>query len=539
MLLEELIEQRKKVKKQMAATNDPFMQMVFNGAQLAIKISANSIYGFTGAAGTLPLPAIAASVTAFGRTGLDITKEIVELLFVPTAWLDKNTNDFPWPPECAAYRKMLDQKPDQVGRRMRYMQLLLQKSPTVYKALLDVQSKLTRPAKVIYGDTDSTFVDFGIEDIATNFKVSQVACDVCNVFFLKPMKLEFEKTYKYFLLVMKKRYSGSKFEAPNAHKMKSFETRGLANVKRDVSELCASTMAKVLEFLVLEGSIEKAIAYVKYVIQALLRNEIDFRLLVLSKNIGKSDYKTKTVQQAVADKIAKRDKGQALKAGDRAVFVIVQGLAKDAKSEKAEEPLFAIENNVPIGVDHYLEELESNLTPIFALIMKKPSELFHGAHARTRVLPSLPPSGPLAKSMIRYGKCYGCHAQIAPNTMICKDCTSNKAELFYQFMEQDYIPAEQFCTQVWQFCHRCKSDRCVGTADRLSSSSSFKSARISTRIPTRTSSRNKQNQIADIEDLATSLSPALLCANNACPLFYARASAKHKFRTKRIELNSF
>ena len=56
-----------------------FERAVQNGRQLALKVSANSVYGFTGAnVGQLPCLAIAASVTSYGRMLLERTKEHVE-----------------------------------------------------------------------------------------------------------------------------------------------------------------------------------------------------------------------------------------------------------------------------------------------------------------------------------------------------------------------------------------------------------------------------------------------------------------------------
>ena len=52
---------------------------VLDGRQLALKISANSVYGFTGAqVGKLPCLEISQSVTSFGRTMIAFTKEQVE-----------------------------------------------------------------------------------------------------------------------------------------------------------------------------------------------------------------------------------------------------------------------------------------------------------------------------------------------------------------------------------------------------------------------------------------------------------------------------
>merc|ERR1712187_381239 len=78
-ILEELLAARKKAKREMAEATDPLTKSVLNGRQLALKISANSVYGFTGATvGVLPCLEISSSVTAFGRTMIDDTKKQVE-----------------------------------------------------------------------------------------------------------------------------------------------------------------------------------------------------------------------------------------------------------------------------------------------------------------------------------------------------------------------------------------------------------------------------------------------------------------------------
>lgn len=55
---------------------------MLDGRQLALKISANSVYGFTGAqVGKLPCLEISQSVTAFGRQMIEFTKNEVENKF--------------------------------------------------------------------------------------------------------------------------------------------------------------------------------------------------------------------------------------------------------------------------------------------------------------------------------------------------------------------------------------------------------------------------------------------------------------------------
>jgi hypothetical protein len=79
VILNELAVFRKKAKKLMAAAEGTPMEAVYNGQQLAYKISMNSIYGFTGASkGMLPCVAIASTVTMRGRQMIEETKNYVE-----------------------------------------------------------------------------------------------------------------------------------------------------------------------------------------------------------------------------------------------------------------------------------------------------------------------------------------------------------------------------------------------------------------------------------------------------------------------------
>merc|ERR1719211_120395 len=83
-ILEHLLTERRKVKKMMkelvkTGKKDSMLYAVYNGRQLALKISANSVYGFTGATvGALPCLEISSSVTGFGRGMIDETKRQVE-----------------------------------------------------------------------------------------------------------------------------------------------------------------------------------------------------------------------------------------------------------------------------------------------------------------------------------------------------------------------------------------------------------------------------------------------------------------------------
>jgi DNA polymerase delta subunit 1 len=97
-ILNELAAFRKKAKKDMAAAEGTPLEAVYNGRQLAYKISMNSVYGFTGATkGMLPLVAIASTVTMRGRQMIDETKTYVEEHF-PGAHVRYGDSVMPWTP---------------------------------------------------------------------------------------------------------------------------------------------------------------------------------------------------------------------------------------------------------------------------------------------------------------------------------------------------------------------------------------------------------------------------------------------------------
>lgn len=96
-LLEKLIMQRKEVRKKMKTEKDAFKIMVMNGFQLALKVSANSIYGFL-TAQTLQCEPIGACVTALGREMIKQTKSFSDHNFsevVQTIYGDSVLGDTP------------------------------------------------------------------------------------------------------------------------------------------------------------------------------------------------------------------------------------------------------------------------------------------------------------------------------------------------------------------------------------------------------------------------------------------------------------
>lgn len=108
---------------------------------------------------------------------------------------------------------------------------------------------MTKDAVVIYGDTDSVMVDFGVESIAEAMRLGAHAAEFISKTFKPPIKLEFEKVYCPYLLVQKKRYAGLHFTKADVHD--KIDTKGLETVRRDNCQLVGNVMSTCLELLLI------------------------------------------------------------------------------------------------------------------------------------------------------------------------------------------------------------------------------------------------------------------------------------------------
>ena len=313
-ILIELKQFRKQAKKDMAATTGA-LQAMYNGKQLAYKISMNSVYGFTGASkGILPCVNIASTVTTKGRSMIDQTKEYVE-------------KNFP-------------------GSRVRY------------------------------GDTDSVMVEFdvgdrkGIEAVEYSWEIGERAAEECTALFKKPNNLELEKVYWPYFLYSKKRYAAKLWTQGKDGKMNMdyIDVKGLQLVRRDntahVREVCKELLDVVLESSDTEPP--KALALQRAL--ELIEGDVPNEKLTLSQGLSDS-YKVKgnsvsinspgivDINQAhvqVVRKMRERQPGSEPQSGDRVPYILVKTEDPKAKAfEKSEDPKYAKDNNVPVDYEYY------------------------------------------------------------------------------------------------------------------------------------------------------------------------------------------
>jgi DNA polymerase delta subunit 1 len=379
-----------------------FKYAVYDGRQLALKVSANSVYGFTGAqVGQLPCLEISSTVTAYGRQMIESTKAQVE----------------------AHYSTANGKEHDAV---------------------------------VVYGDTDSVMIKFGTADLKEAMAMGQEAADMVTRSFIKPIKLEFEKVYYPYLLMNKKRYAGLLWTKPEKHDY--MDMKGIETARRDNCALTRDIVDTSLRAILINKDVETAIAYIKMQISNLLQNKIDMSKLVITKALTRTadNYANKQAHVELAARIKKRDPGMAPAIGDRVPYVMIKGAVGAKAYEKAEDPVYVLENNVPIDATWYLEhQLSEPIKRLFEPILPdNVQSLLEGAHTR-KISKATPTMGGLMKFAKVTLRCLGCKTAIddgqtacGGQTAVCHNCYGKMAAVYMTALS-NYAE----CERVWWLTH--------------------------------------------------------------------------------------
>ncbi|RWS01117.1 uncharacterized protein B4U79_12154 [Dinothrombium tinctorium] len=303
-ILESLVDRRKYVKNLLKNEQDKVKKQILDSRQLALKITANSVYGFTGAQnGMLPCLSISRSVTTYGQKMLRKTKYEIE---------------------------------------------------TKYKQ-----------CKVIYGDTDSVMIKFETfsefkdkyQLLSEVMRISKEQAEYVSSKFRKPIQLDFEKVYYPYLLINKKRYAGLLYTKPE--KPDKLDCKGLEIVRRDNCKLVPELLKEVLDLIFMKQNVQGAIEYAKNIFDQLKNYTLPIEKLIISKQLSKLNYKAKQPHIELANKIEKRNPGSGPKLGDRVPYVIINTGKCDKNErlyEKAEDPEYVIKNKLKPDISYYINK---------------------------------------------------------------------------------------------------------------------------------------------------------------------------------------
>jgi DNA polymerase elongation subunit (family B) len=218
-------------------------------------------------------------------------------------------------------------------------------------------------------NTDSLFIKFkpvnefgkklyGLDAIYHSMMLCTEGAYLISKNLRKPHNLAFEKTIYPFLLPSKKRYHGHYYEEYGIDKF-DIKSMGLELKRRDNAPIVKIVLGKMIDIIMFEQNFEKALWYVYNTCVDILNGKYPIENFIVSKTLN-NFYKNpqQIAHKVLADRVAKRDPGQAFSTNDRVPYVsIVVHESKNVKllqGDKIEIPSYVIKNKLKIDYKHYI-----------------------------------------------------------------------------------------------------------------------------------------------------------------------------------------
>ncbi len=305
------------------------------------------------------------------------------------------------------------------------------------KTIIDTKRSIEERFKlnVVYGDTDSVFVRIeGEEDFESIEAKANEIVEYANGILPKGVELEFEKIFKRFLPLTKKRYAAWSFvKTADGIWKEEIETKGIETVRRDWCPLVSKSIGEVLRIILVENDRKKALEYFKGITIKLLNGEIPLGELIVTKTMTKpvKSYEGMQPHIELVKKMQMRSRGEAPGIGDRIGFVIVKGT--QLLSKRAEDPAYVMEHSLQIDSRYYIEnQLLPPLERIFSVMGISKNELLRNgrqmglfdaiakSNEKVKVLESVP------YSKVKGYTCEGCSEfyELPPLAGLCR-CGGN------------------------------------------------------------------------------------------------------------------
>ena len=339
-IIGDLLKARKETRKQAESEPDPFLANVLDKRQLGYKVTANSLYGQMGSSvSTFFEKDVAASITSIGRQMITYAKRMVEEIYGNSVYELKSGNS---------------------------VRLVRTKS------------------QYVYGDTDSVFFTFNLEDPETGapirgkdaleitIEIAQEAAHLCSLFLPPPMKLAYEKTLMSFILLSKKRYVGMLYEFnPNKGKLKFM---GLPLKRRDSCDYLKDVYGGILTILMKEpDNVQKAIEFLNDSLQSLVDGRVHIDKLALTRAL-RSNYKNpmQIAHKVLAERVGEREPGNKPKPGDRVKYAFIENKGQKLLGDRVETLDFIAKNKIPLDYHYYItNQLMNPLLQLFSLALDK------------------------------------------------------------------------------------------------------------------------------------------------------------------------
>ena len=310
-MLKTLLAARKVAQNQMKNTTDAILRGVLNAKQSALKITCNSVYGFTGAG------------AVDGKKNRKTKKQREKEAMMPEdpneAWKNKKGGGGGFltcvaiaSSVCATGRKMIGQVADEIVKL---------------------------GGEVLYGDTDSVMCVLPeaktlcipknpnageLEALNQFMRNCDKMAEGISALFKKPINLAFEKCASRYLSLGKKKYSMIVWELEGGKAVcRGIKCRGLESVRRDWCPLSTKMGTKLVEMVMNDADFGTLTAEFQKTVVALEQNQVPLEDFRLTKALKANYANDKVMHYQVAKKIAERDPARALLPGERVQYVVI------------------------------------------------------------------------------------------------------------------------------------------------------------------------------------------------------------------------
>ncbi|KAH1004660.1 hypothetical protein HUJ05_005446 [Dendroctonus ponderosae] len=281
--IRKLVDSRKQVKSLMNASGlSQEQKMLYHIRQMALKLTANSMYGCLGFSHSrFYARNLAALVTQKGREILTNTKDLVERMCL----------------------------------------------------------------EVVYGDTDSIMINTNLVDFDEVLKIGHKVKQEVNKLY-KMVELDIDGIFKYLLLLKKKKYAAVTLSrTKDGQLVEEKEYKGLDIVRRDWSQLACEAGRFILEHIFSDQSEDDRLSHIRSYLRKLQEDltegRVPLQLLVITKQLVKDPtmYANKAALPHVQVALRyNRERGGHFREGDTIPYIICEDGTSNSASQRAFHP---------------------------------------------------------------------------------------------------------------------------------------------------------------------------------------------------------
>jgi DNA polymerase elongation subunit (family B) len=189
-----------------------------------------------------------------------------------------------------------------------------------------------------------------------------------------PHDLEYEKVYYPLILITKKRYIGIKYEFdPDEGKKTSM---GVVTKRRDNAPILKHTFIGVVDTLMKEMDLYKAINFVQDTCKQMIDSLFDLNMFVISKTLREYYKDPESIAHKVlADRMAERDPGNKPASNERIPYIYIKIDEKPGveylQGDRIEHVNFVRENRCQVDFEVYIKnQIMKPVSQIFELVLE-------------------------------------------------------------------------------------------------------------------------------------------------------------------------